>query len=152
MHELLGLSRSTWYYQTREETSENLAVMRRIDAEYLGTPFYGSRRMAVTLGVNRKRVQRRVRTMGIGERVKMSRRTTRPQTGHKIYPYLLRNVEIRYPDHVWSTDITYIPLRQGFLYLVAIIDWFSRHVLSWRHTNARSTGASAWKRWTTLSP
>ena len=132
--ELLGLSRSTWYYQPREETSENLALMRRIDAQYLETPFYGSRRMAVTLGVNRKRVQRLMRTMGI-EASCVGRRTTRPQTGHKIYPYLLRNVEIRYPDHVWSTDITYIPLRQGFLYLVAIIDWFSRHVLSWRLSN-----------------
>ncbi len=86
------------------------------------------------LGVNRKRVQRLMRTMGI-EASCVGRRTTRPQTGHKIYPYLLRNVEIRYPDHVWSTDITYIPLRQGFLYLVAIIDWFSRHVLSWRLSN-----------------
>jgi putative transposase len=130
----LGLSRSTRYYAPRGESAENLALMRRIDEQYLETPFYGSRRMAVVLDVNRKRIQRLMRVMGI-EAIYPKRRTTWPAAGHKIYPYLLRNVEILRPDHVWSTDITYVPLRHGFLYLVAVMDWFSRHVLSWRLSN-----------------
>ena len=108
--------------------------MRRIDEEYTRHPFYGSRRLAKVLGVNRKRVQRLMRRMGI-EAVGPKRRTTNRGSGHKIYPYLLRNVEIVRPDQVWSTDITYIPLRHGFLYLVAVMDWFSRYVLSWRLSN-----------------
>jgi putative transposase len=108
--------------------------MRRIDEQYLKTPFYGSRKMAELLHVNRKRVQRLMRLMGL-EAIYPKRRTTRPASGHKIYPYLLRNVTITGPDHVWSSDITYLPLRHGFLYLVAIIDWFSRYVLSWRLSN-----------------
>ena len=131
---MLGLPRSTRYYAVKGETAENLALMRRIDQQYLATPFYGSRRMAVVLDVNRKRIQRLMRLMGI-EAIYPKRRTTWPAAGHKIYPYLLRNVEIRRPDHVWSTDITYVPLRHGFLYLVAVMDWFSRHVLSWRLSN-----------------
>jgi putative transposase len=111
--------------------------MRRIDQQYLATPFYGSRRMAESLGINRKRAGRLMRLMGV-EAIYPKRRTTWPGTGHKIYPYLLRNAEIRRPDHVWSTDITYVPLRHGFLYLVAIMDWFSRHVLSWRLSNTLS--------------
>jgi putative transposase len=122
------------YYAARGESAENLALMRRIDEQYLEAPFYGSRRMAVVLDVNRKRIQRLMRLMGI-EAIYPKRRTTWPAAGHKIYPYLLRNVEIRRPDHVWSTDITYVPLRHGFLYLVAVMDWFSRHVLSWRLSN-----------------
>jgi putative transposase len=132
--ELLGLSRSTWYYRPCGETSENLALMKQIDREYTRTPFYGSRKLAKVLGVNRKRVQRLMRTMGI-EAIGPKRRTTRPAAGHKVYPYLLRDVEISRPDQVWSTDITYIPLRHGFLYLVAVLDWFSRYVLSWRLSN-----------------
>jgi putative transposase len=128
------LPRSTRYYAARGESAENLALMRRIDEQYLEAPFYGSRRMAVVLDVNRKRIQRLMRLMGI-EAIYPKRRTTWPAAGHKIYPYLLRNVEIRRPDHVWSTDITYVPLRHGFLYLVAVMDWFSRHVLSWRLSN-----------------
>ena len=132
--ELLGLARSTCYYELVGETPENLTLMRRIDEQYLKTPFYGSRRMAVELGFNRKRIQRLMRLMGI-EAIYPRRRTTRPAAGHKIYPYLLRNVAITRPDQVWSSDITYIPLRHGFLYLVAIMDWFSRYVLSWRLSN-----------------
>lgn len=131
---MLGLPRSTCYYESAGETPENLALMRRIDELYLERPFFGSRKLALMLGVNRKRVQRLMRVMGI-EAVFPKRRTTRPGAGHKIYPYLLRNVEVQRPDQVWSTDITYIPLRHGFLYLVAIMDWYSRYVLSWRLSN-----------------
>lgn len=131
---LLGLARSTCYYAPRGETSENLALMRRLDEEYMKCPFYGSRKFAVVLGVNRKRVRRLMRLMGL-EAAGYTRRTSAPQPGHRIYPYLLRNLAIDRPDQVWSTDITYIPLRHGFLYLVAIMDWFSRYVLSWRLSN-----------------
>jgi putative transposase len=132
--ELLGLPRSTCYYRPEGETAENLALMRAIDRQYLDTPFYGSRKMAEELGVNRKRVQRLMRLMGL-EAIYPRQRTTRPASGHKIYPYLLRNLAVTRPDQVWSTDITYIPLRHGFLYLVAVMDWYSRYVLSWRLSN-----------------
>jgi putative transposase len=132
--ELVELARSTWYYQEQGESAANLALMRRIDAQYLKTPFYGSRRMAIVLQVNRKRVQRLMRVMGL-EAFYPKRRTTRPGVGHKIYPYLLRNVEVERPDQVWSIDITYVPLRHGFLYLTAVLDWYSRYVLSWRLSN-----------------
>lgn len=131
---LLGLARSSCYFVPVGETPENLALMRRIDELYTQWPFYGSRKIAHLLDVNRKRVQRLMRTMGI-EGVRRKGRLTKPAqgaSGHKIYPYLLRNLEISHPDQVWSTDITYIPLRQGFLYLVAVLDWFSRYVLSWK--------------------
>lgn len=132
--ELLGLARSSWYYESCGERAGNLELMRRIDEEYTRHPFYGSRKMAELFGVNRKRVQRLMRRMGI-EAVGPKRRTSQPGRGHKIYPYLLRNVEILRPDQVWSSDITYIPLRHGFLYLVAVMDWFSRYVLSCRLSN-----------------
>ena len=132
--ELLGLPRSTRYYQLASETPENLLLMRRIDKQYLQTPFYGSRRMAVELSVNRKRVQRLMRTMGL-EAIYPKPRTTNRSPGHKIYPYLLRNLAITRPDQVWSTDITYLPMQHGFLYLVAVMDWFSRYVLAWRLSN-----------------
>ena len=132
--QLLALPRSTGYYQPRGESAENLDLMRRIDALFLERPFYGSRKLAVQLGVNRKRVQRLMRLMGLAAS-SPRRRTTRPAPGHKIYPYLLRNLEITHPDHVWSTDITYLPMRHGFLYLVAVMDWFSQYVLAWRLTN-----------------
>jgi len=135
----VGLPRSTWYYAPAVESAEDLALMRRIDELYLRWPFYGSRRMAAVLGVNRKRVQRLMRRMGL-EAIYPKRRTTRPAAGHKIYPYLLGNVEIVRPDQVWSTDITYVPMRHGFLYLVAVMDWFSRHVLSWRLSNTLDGG------------
>lgn len=131
---LLNLSRSTCYYIPKKESDENLRLMRSVDEIYLRWPFYGSRRIAEELGVNRKRVQRLMRRMGI-EAIGPKRRTTWPAKGHKKYPYLLRNVEITYPNHVWSTDITYVPMRHGFLYLVAVMDWFSRYVLAWRLSN-----------------
>jgi len=108
--------------------------MRLLDEQYLKTPFYGSRKMAKVLRVNRKRIQRLMRLMGIAA-IYPKKRTTWPGAGHKIFPYLLRNVEVLRPDQVWSTDITYLPMRHGFLYLVAVIDWFSRYVLSWRLSN-----------------
>jgi len=114
--ELLGLPRSSWYYVPAGETVENLALMRRIDELYLKRPYFGSRRMANALSVNRKRAQRLMRLMGI-ETIYPKRRTSQPAAGHKIYPYLLRNVEITRPDQVWSSDITYIPMRRGFFYL-----------------------------------
>jgi putative transposase len=130
----VGLARSSWYYEPARETAENLALMRQIDEEYLRRPFYGSRRMALALSVNRKRTQRLMRVMGL-EAIYPRPSTTQRHKDHKIYPYLLRNLAIRGPDHVWSTDITYIPLRAGYLYLTAVLDWFSRYVLSWRLSN-----------------
>jgi putative transposase len=113
--------------------------MRALDEQYLRTPFYGSRKMAQTFGVNRKRIQRLMRLMGI-EAIYPKRRTTWPGEGHKIYPYLLRNMPIIHSDQVWSTDITYVPMQHGFLYLVAVMDWYSRHVLSWRLSNTLDMG------------
>lgn len=133
--ELLDLERSTCYYRPVEETPQNLAWMRRIDELYLKRPFYGSRRVAVTLGINRKRVQRLMRQMGL-EAIYPKPRTTRRTKEHRIYPYLLRNMEIARPDQVWSTDITYIPLARGYLYLTAVMDWHSRYVLAWRLSNS----------------
>jgi putative transposase len=131
---LLGLARSTRYYRPAGESAENLALMRRIDELYLRFPFYGSRKFSELLEVNRKRIQRLMRRMGI-EAIYPKRRTTWPAAGHQIYPYLLRNVTISRPNQVWSSDITYIPLRHGFLYLVAVMDWYSRYVISWRLSN-----------------
>jgi len=108
--------------------------MRSIDELYLKWPFYGSRKLAQVLSVNRKRVQRLMRVMGI-EAIYPRRRTTQSAAGHKIYPYLLRNVVIERPDQVWSSDITYVPMRHGFLYLAAVMDWYSRYVLAWRLSN-----------------
>lgn len=132
--EVLDLPRSTWYYEPVGESPDNLAVMRKIDQLYVERPFFGSRKIALKLGVNRKRVQRLMRNMGI-EAIYPKRRTTRVARGHKIYPYLLRNMTITHPDHVWSSDITYIPMQHGFLYLTAVIDWYSRYVLAWRLSN-----------------
>jgi putative transposase len=138
--ELLGLNRSTWYYEPVPESAQNLALMRRIDEQYLRTPFFGSRRMAVWLAaagepVNRKRVQRLMRRMGL-EAIYPKPRTSLAGAGHKIYPYLLRNVAVTRRNQVWSADITYVPLRCGFLYLMAILDWYSRYILSWRLSNS----------------
>jgi putative transposase len=138
--ELLGLSRSTAYYRERVEGEENLAIMRLLDAAFMKTPYYGRRRWTWWLRechgyvINPKRVGRLLQVMGI-EAVFPGRRTTKPEPGHKIYPYLLRGVEITRPNQVWSTDITYVPLRRGYMYLVAVMDWFSRYVLSWRLSN-----------------
>jgi putative transposase len=131
--------RSTYYYEPRPESAENLRLLRRLDQLYLDCPFFGSRRMAVTLGVNRKRIQRLMRIVGI-EALYPKPNLSRPAAGHEIYPYLLRGVSIERPNQVWSTDITYIALRGGFLYLVAVMDWFSRFVLSWELSNTMEIG------------
>ena len=137
--ELLGLPRSTYYYQPRPESTENLRLLRRLDELYLKWPFFGSRRMAVTLGVNRKRIQRLMRMLGI-EALYPKPNLSHPAPNHEVYPYLLRGVSIERPNQVWSTDITYVPMRAGFLYLVAVMDWFSRFVLSWELSNTMETG------------
>jgi putative transposase len=131
--------RSTYYHQSRPESAENLRLLRRLDELYLDYPFFGSRRMAVTLGVNRKRIQRLMRIMGI-EALYPKQNLSRPAAGHEIYPYLLRGVSIERPNQVWSTDITYIPMHGGFLYLVAVMDWFSHFVLSWEISNTMEAG------------
>lgn len=136
----MGLARSSWYYQPTPETDENLALMRLIDEEYTRHPFFGSRRMVAILErqgfeVNRKRVQRLMGVLGL-EAIYPKPRLSQGDKQHKKYPYLLRNVSIQRPDHVWSTDITYIRLERGFVYLTAVIDWFSRYVLSWRLSNS----------------
>ena len=133
--ELLGLARGSWYYEPAGETAENLQLMRRIDELYLQRPYYGSRRIGNELSVNRKRVQRLMRQMGL-EAIYPKPRTTVRCPQHKIYPYLLRNMEIERPNQVWSTDITYIPLQGGYVYLTAVIDWYSRYVLTWRLSNS----------------
>lgn len=133
--ELLDLQRSTYYHQPADESAENLALMRAIDEFYLKHPFYGSRKMAQELSINRKRAQRLMRVMGL-QAIYSRPRTSRPATGHKIYPYLLRDLKITRPDQVWSTDITYLPLAHGYLYLTAIMDWYSRYVLAWRLSNS----------------
>ncbi len=132
--ELLDLERSTFYYQPCTESAENLKWMRAIDRLYLQRPYFGSRRIADELAINRKRAQRLMRLMGL-EAIYPKPRTTRRAKEHRIYPYLLRNMEITRPDQVWSTDITYLPLREGYLYLTAVMDWHSRYVLAWRLSN-----------------
>jgi putative transposase len=132
---LLGLARSSLYIEPRGENPENVHLMRLLDAQYTATPFYGTRRMTAWLrsqgyAVNRKRVIRLMQQMGI-EAIYTKPQLSQPGVGHKIYPYLLRGVKIERVNHVWSADITYIRLQQGFIYLVAVIDWWSRYVLSW---------------------
>jgi len=136
---LLGVSRSTVYYQSVGASQEELELMKLIDRQYLERPFYGSRRMAAWLrgrgyGINRKRVRRLMGGMGL-KAIYRRPRTSMPGTGHKVYPYLLRGMKITRPNQVWAADITYIPMARGFLYLVAIMDWYSRYVLSWRLSN-----------------
>jgi len=133
--ELLGVNRSSLYYEPVGESAENLLLMRLIDQEYTRHPFLGSRRLVVWLGergqvVNRKRVARLMDLMGI-EAVYPKPKLSQPGEGHRIYPYLLRGTKVERVNQVWSTDITYIRMAQGFLYLVAVMDWFSRFVLSW---------------------
>lgn len=143
--ELIGVCRSSlYYYQPAQERAENLELMRLIDEQYLRTPFYGSRRMTEYLnhldhGINRKRIQRLMRKMGL-EGLAPGPNTSRKHPQHKIYPYLLQDLKITYPDHVWSVDITYIPMRLGFMYLVAILDWYSRYVVAWALSNTLDTG------------
>jgi len=131
-----NVARSTLYYQPVQAGADELAVMRRIDELHLDYPFYGSRRMAVVLRndgwvVNRKRMQRLMRLMGL-EAIYQKPNTSRPHPDHKVYPYLLRGLIIDRPNQVWCADITYVPMAKGFVYLVAIMDWFSRRVLAWR--------------------
>lgn len=137
--ELLGLNRSTYYYEAVAESALNLALMRLIDEQYMRTPFYGWPRMTACLqqqgyAINHKRVQRLMSKMGI-QALYPKPSLSKPHPEHKIYPYLLRGMEITQPNQVWSTDITYVPVRNGFLYLVAVIDWFSRYVLAWQLSN-----------------
>ena len=137
--QLLGLNRSTVYYQPIGASDEDLQLMRRIDEMHLKRPFYGSRRIRDWLqdegfAVNRKRVQRLMRQMGITALYPKAN-TSRPGKGHKIYPYLLKGLEIDRPNQVWATDICYVPMARGFVYVVAIMDWYSRKVLAWRVSN-----------------
>ncbi len=132
---LLGVNRAGLYYEPKEESQQNLQLMRLLDEQYTRTPFYGSRKMTAWLAtkgfaVNRKRVSRLMERMGI-EAVYPKPRLSRPGEHHKVYPYLLGGVEVSRVNQVWSTDITYIRMAQGFVYLVAVMDWFSRYVLSW---------------------
>jgi putative transposase len=137
--ELVSISRSSFYYQPVGETAENLALMRLIDAQFLETPWYGSRQMARHLrrdahDVGRKRVRRLMAVMGLVP-IYQRPRTTVPHPEHRIYPYLLRGLVVERPNQVWCADITYIPMRRGFLYLVAVMDWATRKVLAWRVSN-----------------
>ncbi len=136
---LVSISRSSFYYQPAGETSENLALMRLIDGQFLETPWYGSRQMSRHLRrdgheVGRRRVRRLMAVMGLVP-IYQRPRTTVPHPEHRIHPYLLRGLVVDRPNQVWCADITYIPMRRGFLYLVAVMDWATRRVLSWRVSN-----------------
>ena len=137
--ELLDLPRSTFYHVPKPVSEADLALMKLIDRCHMELPFYGSRRIVDWLGdegylVSRKRVQRLMRTMGIVA-VYPKKNLSRANQAHRVYPYLLRNLNIDRPNQVWATDITYLPMARGFVYLVAVIDWYSRRVLSWRLAN-----------------
>ena len=141
--ELLGLCQSSWYYQPQPVSAANLKLMRRIDELHLAHPFLGARRLARMLQregvkVGRRHVGTLMHVMGI-EAIYRKKRTSIAAEGHKIYPYLLANVAITRPNQVWATDITYVPMAHGFAYLVAILDLYSRKVLSFRVSNAMST-------------
>ena len=137
--ELLEISRTAYYYQPCPESEENLELMRRLDELHLEHPVYGSRRLAVLLRrqgcpVNRKRIMRLMRVMGI-EALYPRGSLSQPGEGHEIFPYLLKDVEINGPNQVWCSDITYLPMQYGFMYLVAVMDWWSRYVLAWELSN-----------------
>jgi putative transposase len=141
--QLLNISRSCFYYKPKPIKAEDLQLMRLIDEQYLKTPSWGSRSMRNHLRrlghkVNRKKVQRLMRLMGL-EAIYPKPKTSRPHPQHKVYPYLLRNLKIDRPNQVWAADITYIPMNRGFMYLVAVMDWHSRKVLSWRVSNTLDT-------------
>ena len=141
--QLLKISRSSAYYKPRPVKPEDLELMRLIDGQYLKTPTWGSRSMRTWLKrlgyrINRKRVQRLMRLMGI-EAIYPKPKTSRPHPEHKVYPYLLKGMTIDQPNQVWAADITYIPMSRGFMYLVAIMDWHSRKVLSWKVSNSLDT-------------
>lgn len=138
--DLLLISRSSYYYEATGESLFNLELMRLIDEQFLETPWYGARQMARHLrrqgyGVSRKRIGRLMRKMGLSA-IYQKPNTSKPHPEHTIYPYLLRGMAIDKPNKVWCADITYIPMRRGFLYLVAIMDWYSRKVLAWRLSNS----------------
>ena len=140
---LLDLSRSSVYYQPVEIAPQDLLLMRLIDEQYLKTPFYGSRSMTLHLRrlgypVNRKHIQRLMRLMGL-EAIYPKPKTSRPHPEHKIYPYLLRNLNIDRPNQVWAADITYVPMARGFMFLAAVMDWYSRKVLSFKLSNTLDT-------------
>ena len=144
---LLGISRSSSYYLPTEAGAEDMELMALIDQQYLKTPFYGSRRMTAWLRnhghqVNRKRVRRLMQLIGL-EAIYRRPNTSKPNPGHKVYPYLLRGLEINRVNQVWATDITYIPMARGFLYLVAVMDWHSRYVVAWRLSNTLEAGFCA---------
>ncbi|MFQ5640554.1 MAG: IS3 family transposase [bacterium] len=141
--QLLNLSRSSVYYRNKEQPASELNLMRQLDEVHLKYPFYGSRRIRDWFEdhnqvVNRKRIQRLMRIMGI-HALYPRKRTTQSGKGHRVYPYLLRGLKIERANHVWAADITFIPMAKGFLYLVVIIDWYSRKVLSWRLSNTMDT-------------
>ena len=140
---LLEVARSSLYYRPREASGENLALMQAMDRQYLDTPFYGSRRMKVWRAregsrVSRKLVQRLMSIMGL-QAIYRSPRTSRRAPEHRVYPYLLEKIRVTRPNQAWAADITYIPMAKGFLYLVAIMDWHSRHVLAWKLSNTMDT-------------
>ena len=142
--QLIGLARSSLYYEAEPERDENLLLLRLLDEQYTRTPFYGVRKMTKWLHeqghqVNVKRVRRLLRALGL-QAIVPGPHTSRPHPEHKVYPYLLRGVRVERPDQVWSTDITYVRLRTGFVYLVAIIDWYSRYVLAWELSRSMETG------------
>ena len=141
---LLGIARSSFYYRRRPESAEELDLLNRLDRIFTDHPVYGSRRLQVALQregvpVGRRRIRRLMRKLGLSA-VRPKRNTSKPNPAHKVYPYLLRGKTIDQPNQVWATDITYIAMRQGFLYLVAIIDWATRRVLSWRLSNTLTAG------------
>ena len=136
---LLSISRSSFYYEPKGETAMNLDLMRLIDKQFLETPFYGVRQMTWHLRneghlVNEKRIRRLMRLMGLMP-IYQRPNTSKAAKGHKIYPYLLRGLRVTRPNQVWCSDITYLPMRRGFLYLLAIMDWHTRKVLAWRISN-----------------
>ena len=140
---LVGICRSVFYYKSRKDISIDLEVMRQIDEQYLRTPYYGSRRIMLylrSLGyqITRKRVRRLMLQMGI-HAVYPKPKTSTQNPNHKVYPYLLRNMTIDHANQVWCTDITYIPLARGFMYLAAVMDWHTRKVLAWRISNTMTT-------------
>jgi len=137
--ELLGIARSTFYFAAKGESTENLRLMRVIDEQFMATPFFGARQMARHLRrhgheVSRKRVRRLMRRMGLAP-IYQAPRTSKPHPEHRVYPYLLSGLAIERPNHVWCADVTYIPMQRGYLYLVAIMDWSTRAILSWRLSN-----------------
>jgi putative transposase len=141
--QLLSIQRSTYYYQPVGESPQNLELMRLVDVQYLETPWYGARQMTQHLrreghAVNRKRIGRLMQVMRLSG-IYQKPNTSKPHPQHKVYPYLLRGLTIERPNQVWCADISYIPVRRGFLYLVAIMDWASRKVLSWRLSNTMDT-------------